>query len=635
MADLKFRSSVGTDHFPLVKDVVTLPYAPSLGEASHPDAAKYEHFPPTQEEVFAYEDGSLGLGLFSAPDFSQRRFDFTSGVDRRFGGKGMLWGAWVPVGLAPTPATLGFNGPFKAHAQWQGNEMVAAGRAIYKLNQTTVQWELWDDHAVTGDMTPLIPSMVVHDNKLIVQWEGHAYFHIFTDPANNATVTHNAVFAAAVYRFTVNGSSLYANVLANNKVYFNDDPTEVTLANWTLLTAGDTSFDMNEMWSGPYVQMGKDDGLYNFSKDNTDGKADVAIPMKDTPSDSNFRHHAFLGDWVLTSVETGGRNLVGYNLVTGAVERRGLHPRDIGPDTPEIGGAVYGMCNSGDRTRLYMVVLNDSVPTAGRNFYLLEVSEREGQLVYHPIQGYNIGPSELILIHAAGNVSAPTIWWFIGAAPYQALYLRLPKFGSSPDQDPTYPFDTGTDNWEITPWITGNFVDLVDGLYYIQVQTEQCSATATIRIDYQFDTGTDATGWTVLTTITTNGWSGQINWPYNTSCKRFRFRIRYYSSSSATTPILRKIVGHGRLLPPGLRMVQAVIKCEKDNLDSIKSQRDAFLAHAGQDGLIEISIGNDFPLIFLGTIPRSSITERITLSSNEPVVEIQFVLLEALGESPP
>lgn len=604
-----------------------LDQAPGLSEAARPGAASYFDFPPSQEWVPALTDFGAGCGIYEVDPQRPETWNgyyLSTGCEATKGH--IILSPQIQMSYINGVVGAGLDGPHKNKVTWSGSVFEGAGGAIYKWDSANKWWVLWDEHEAAG----VISHTVVFGNNLLVQWEGQNYFHIYTDPYDNTAVSHNTVFNAAVYRFVVLRKVVYCFVGANNQVYANEDATETTLTNWLSLTAGDISYDVNEAFAErDIVWVFKDDGLYALHAYSTGGEAECIVSLKTAPSDNNGRIFTTWGNWIVAGVSQDSMNLMAYNMETGEV-RMDWHPRYRFPKTPQLHGSVHGL-TSAPGTPLYMVVGNPGYP--GYGYYLLEVTERDRRLVYHTKGGHADRPDVIVVEWMAG-LNRSILWWFFQSSPYAPGYFRFTD-GRNPEDDNTYLFDTGADDYLISSWLPGNFVDMPKALFYWKAECERMVASQQFAtLYYQIDNAQDSSPWVSLGTVSTNGWSDDANFPASLSCKRIRFKIVLTTTSSGKTPLFRKLAPHGRAMPLTQELIRCTLTCGGEGRRAAEGQRRAFYSFRDKDEALTLTNVNlkdstGEPESWVGTIMRESVSESMRDTPNGIVTDISFAFLGA------
>ena len=375
--------------------------APGLMQSARPGTAQYSDYPPEQQYTEALVDFSWGLGQLEEDPLrpeTKYRYHYSSGLDTRWPGKVMQGPDIQDSGV--DPEFLGLDDTFDGIAVWQDEIFIGSGRAIYKweLDTGVWCWKLWFDSGAHATDHQAIRSMVVHNDKLIVQFaidlvsSTDERFWIFTDPDASGTNTQNNVFKHAnanteIYHMVSLRDTLY---MASNtqKVWASTDETDTTFANWTEHKVGDLTTSIRAMWGArDVVWCGKDDGLHAIDSTSSGGSSPHVVDLSNRPSSKNFKFHTVWGDEIWASLGRDGSSMLVYNMVTRSYRTEGYHPRDIAPDSPQVGGAIQGLAAS-DKA-LYIVATREG--SDGPAYSLIEVRRRIWQgiprLTYNAFAG--------------------------------------------------------------------------------------------------------------------------------------------------------------------------------------------------------------------------------------------------------
>jgi hypothetical protein len=132
------------------------------------------------------------------------------------------------------------------------------------------------------------------------------------------------------------------------------------------------------------------------------------------------------------------------------------------------------------------------------------------------------------------------LWFSQGS---DLVWIPLPTESFNPLKDSNYTYTH--EGYLVTGWISADFLDVEKLIKSVKLFTENLSgSTQTVQVEYQEETGSVSGGWTALVSAfnTSPFQEVLLSSSYNITSRRIRFRIRLFTTSYLTTPVVKASV---------------------------------------------------------------------------------------------
>jgi len=158
---------------------------------------------------------------------------------------------------------------------------------------------------------------------------------------------------------------------------------------------------------------------------------------------------------------------------------------------------------------------------------------------WHEVYRAPLGDMVHSMVLQVTEGSVNRLWMAVGN---DLVWIPVTRKSANPLYDSNYRYIH--EGYLVTGWISVGFLDIVKMWKSVKLFTENLSATKTIRVQYQLETGSLGTGWTDIVSVHTASPFQEINLnaAYTVVGRRIRFRLVFSTNDNSVTPVLKAFV---------------------------------------------------------------------------------------------